>query len=427
MKKFYKRITALFLLITFIAALPGCAGADGGSSQGMNTPVQTTETQSQETEASPQEAAELPQVISTATSTEASKEGDKYLMRDITTSELVHEMEIGINLGNTLEACGDWINSNDITSYEKAWGSPVITEEIIAGYAAAGFSSLRIPVAWSNMMLDNYVIHPDLFERVEAVVNYTLDNGMIAMINIHWDNGWFDNFPTEYDECMKKYTSIWKQISEHFAGYGDRLIFESMNEIGYDSVWNQYGGVNPNKQKAFDLVNSINQAFVDTVRSSGGNNEKRHLVIEGYYTNIAHTCDPMFKMPEDPQNRCAVTVHYYDPPTFAILEEDASWGKARDTWGTKEDYKNLNRDMDMVKNTFVDNGIPVILGEYAACGKNKTQEMKRLYALSVAEAAYSRGICPMLWDTTGGEYDRLLCEFTDPLLIEGFKEIAAKY
>ena len=31
-------------------------------------------------------------------------------MREISTQELVRDMGIGINLGNTLEACGDWIN-----------------------------------------------------------------------------------------------------------------------------------------------------------------------------------------------------------------------------------------------------------------------------------------------------------------------------
>ena len=34
--------------------------------------------------------------------------GAAEAMRDITTMELVRDMGIGINLGNTLEACGDW-------------------------------------------------------------------------------------------------------------------------------------------------------------------------------------------------------------------------------------------------------------------------------------------------------------------------------
>ncbi|MBR6925496.1 MAG: glycoside hydrolase family 5 protein, partial [Oscillospiraceae bacterium] len=69
-------------------------------------------------------------------------------MRDITTMELVRDMGIGINLGNTLEACGDWVNGKTPADYEIAWGSPIVTEEMIRGYKNAGFGVLRIPVAW---------------------------------------------------------------------------------------------------------------------------------------------------------------------------------------------------------------------------------------------------------------------------------------
>ena len=85
------------------------------------------------------------------------------------------------------------------------------------------------------------------------------------------------------------------------------------------------------------------------VRASGGNNEQRHLLIAGYATGIDETCDAMFKIPDDPVNRCALSVHYYTPPTFAILEEDADWGKMRPTWGTDSDFAELKRYMDKTK------------------------------------------------------------------------------
>ena len=335
---------------------------------------------------------------------------EKYKIREnLTTQNLVEEMGIGINLGNTLEACGDWINNSHINNYIQAWGSPVPTEEMIAGYAVAGFSSLRIPVAWSNMMqLDGYIIHPGLMEMVDNVVNWTIDNGMVAIINLHWDGGWWADFPTEYDECMERYTAIWRQVSEHFRDYGDRLIFENMNEVGFDSIWTPWRGTYVNKKRAFDLVNDLNQVFVNIIRSSGGNNEGRHLLINVYNTELEYAYDPLFKMPDDPANRMAASVHYYKPAVFAILDRDADWGKARETWGTASDLLELNNNMNLLKRNCVDKGIPVIIGEFAACGNNKTSEMKHLYALSVMEAVYSRGMCPMLWDTPGGEgeYDR---------------------
>ena len=189
---------------------------------------------------------------------------------DMTTSQIVEEMGLGINLGNTLEACGDWIDSSGgVNSYETAWGSPTITEDMIAGYAAAGFDSVRIPVAWSNLMAEDYTIAPELLDRVETVAQYVLDNGMYAVVNLHWDNGWIAGFSTDYDTCMEKYTCIWEQVTERFADYGDHLILESMNEEGcFDDLWNRYSGSDDDKAEAYGIVNRINQQFVDLVRGS---------------------------------------------------------------------------------------------------------------------------------------------------------------
>ena len=355
-------------------------------------------------------------------------DGDKFLVRDdFTTQQLILEMKLGINLGNTLEACGDWIPKGSLMNYEKAWGSPEVTKEMIEGYAKSGFSSLRIPVAWSNMMLPNNVINPELLDRVETIVNWTIDSGMVALINLHWDGGWWSKFPESYKDCMTKFTAIWTQVSGRFKKYGDRLMFESMNEVGFDSVWNQWGGSRADKKTAFDIVNDMNKTFVDIVRASGGNNAKRHLLIEVYNTEVKFAYDTMFKMPDDPARRLAATVHYYTPSVFAILEADADWGKARDTWGTPADLRELNNNMDLLKRNCVDKGIPIIVGEFAACGKNKTQEMKRLYAISVMEAVYSRDMCPMLWDTPGDQYDRTTYKLRDPKFFKELNNIPVKF
>ena len=122
-------------------------------------------------------------------------------------------------------------------------------------------------------------------------------------------------------------------------------------------------------------------------------------------------------MPDDPAGRCAVSIHYYTPSTFAILDKDASWGKARSEWGTDADYAELNRNMDLLKTTFIDKGVPVIMGEFGTSTKNKTDEMVRKYLSSVCEAAYIRGICPVLWDITGVFYNRLDAKFYDEQLL----------
>ncbi|MBQ9118498.1 MAG: glycoside hydrolase family 5 protein [Lachnospiraceae bacterium] len=337
-------------------------------------------------------------------------------MRDITTMELVRDMGIGINLGNTFESCGSWINSSKVKNYETGWGSPVITEKMIAGYKEAGFGVLRIPVAWSNMMLEDYTIHPDYLARVKEVVTWAIDNDLYVILNIHWDSGWWTNFPTDKEECMYKYVRIWTQLSEEFGEFSDYLMFEALNEEGcWDSVWNRWGGTT-GKAEAYGLLNEINQTFVDTVRASGGNNAKRHLLIAGYATDIDLTCDAMFELPEDPAGRIAVSVHYYTPSTFCILEQDADWGKAKADWGSASDVQELTRNMDKLKTTFIDKGIPVIIGEYGVAKKNKTEEVVRLFLSSVCEEAYERQICPVLWDVTSNFYNRSKCEMYDKQL-----------
>lgn len=339
---------------------------------------------------------------------------EKDTMRDMTTAEVVQEMGLGINLGNTMEVSGMYLGS--VQAYETGWGSPVITQAAIQGYADAGFGVLRVPVAWSNLMnVRTYEISPDYIARVKEIVGWAIDADMYVIMNIHWDGGWFEGFGKDdkRDKCFEKYESIWTQLSEAFKDYGDKLMFESLNEEGgWDEIWNRYSGEG-DKEKSYGILNDMNQRFVNIVRGSGGNNEKRHLLIAGYGTDIDLTCDEAFKMPDDPAGRCAVSVHYYTPSTFAILEKDASWGKARTEWGTDEDYAELNRNMDKMKTNFADKGIPVIIGEYSACGKNKTPEMKQLWNVSVAKAAYERGMCPVLWDIAQDYYDRETAKFRD--------------
>ncbi|MBE6861779.1 MAG: glycoside hydrolase [Ruminococcus sp.] len=354
-------------------------------------------------------------------------------MRDMTTMEIVTDMGIGINLGNTFESCGDWIDQwGDGTpnAYETAWGSPTVTKDMIQGYADAGFGVLRIPVAWSNMMAKDgsYKIHPDYLARVTQVVDWALEADLYVIINLHWDGGWLENLPTNYDECMKKYKTIWTQVSDAFSEYGDYLMFESQNEeLGWSSVWNQWGGTS-GKEESYGYANAVNQAFVDVVRSSGGNNDERHLLISGYNTDITLTCDPLFKMPDDPAGRCALSVHYYTPAGFAILTQDESWGKASSTWGTDADYNELNYYMDMLDARYSSQGIPVIIGEYGCPKENKEEESVRRYLTSVCEAALSRGgICPVLWDVTDSHYDRSKYWMTDSQLHSQLLAIRDKY
>lgn len=342
---------------------------------------------------------------------------------EMSTSEFVQDMGIGINLGNTFEACGSWIKGQSVSDYETAWGSPIITKKIIQGYADEGFGVIRIPVAWSNMMSEDYKISDEYINRVKEVVKWALDADMKVILNIHYDGGWWEEFSTDEEKCMNKYTAVWTQLCDAFGDFDHDLMFESLNEEGcWDDIWNRYGST-AGKAEAYALLGRINQQFVNIVRESGDTNATRHLLIAGYATDVKNTCDDMFVLPDDPANRYAVSVHYYTPSTFAIIEEDASWGKARSDWGTDSDYYELDTLMDLLEETFVKNDIPVIIGEYGCALGNKTKEVIELYLTSVCKAAYERGMCPVLWDTTGKLYDRDNCKFYNQDLMASLRDI----
>lgn len=362
-------------------------------------------------------------VVAVAISSACASTYAKEANDDMTTMEYVRSMGMGINLGNTLDCNGTWFTQT-VEGQETAWGSPVITKKMIKGYAVAGFGVMRLPVSWLTLADGDGNISDEFMDRVEEIVDWILDSGMKCILNTHHD-GWETKFADDYDGAMKLYKHVWEQVADRFKDYGDNLMFESMNEVGFDGIWNQYDGTE-GKQEAFDIFNSINQTFVDLIRASGGNNEKRHLLIAAYWTSSDHACDDMFVMPDDPAERLAVSVHYYGPSTLCILSEDADWGKARTDWGSETDYKELNAAFDKLKERYTDNNIPVIVGEYGCFGDNKTRETRELWMTDVATAAYERQMCPILWDTAGDEYDREKAEFRHPDFIKKLIGIAER-
>jgi len=345
----------------------------------------------------------------------------------LTSQQVVDEMGLGWNLGNTLESFGDWINGSTVNQFETAWGNPAATKELITAIKNSGFNSIRIPVAWSNLMSSDYTISPELLKRVNEVVSWVIDSNMYAIINIHYDGGWIEKFGTgESTMANNKFNKIWTQVADYFKNYGEHLIFESLNEEGcWNDVWNRYSN-SGDKNKAYSTLNNINQQFVDIVRKSGGNNKSRHLLIAGYCTDIDLTVDSAFKMPSDSANRMMVSVHYYTPSTFTILEKDESWGKFAGTWGTDAEVNALIADFDKLKKRFVDNGVPVIIGEYGTVLTNKDKNSVHKYLFTCAQYATSLGMCPMLWDN-GDHFDRKGLKFKDSEIGDFFKYHGSLY
>ena len=220
---------------------------------------------------------------------------DQTGMRDIANLQLAAEMGVGWNVGNSLEAIGG----------ETAWGNPMITKELIDEIKAAGFNSVRIPVAWSKFSdAQNYTIDAAWMSRVQEVVDYVIDNGMYAVLNQHWDEGWMQPTYGQQDYVNDRLEKMWIQIALHFRDYDDHLLFAGTNEV---MVTNDYG--TPTVEY-YTVQNSFNQTFVDAVRSTGGRNAYRNLVVQTFNTNIDHGIS-FLTLPEDTtEGRLMVEVHY---------------------------------------------------------------------------------------------------------------------
>ncbi len=321
------------------------------------------------------------------------------VMRDMTSQQVVSDMGLGWNLGNTFDS---YYSGQSISplSVETAWGNPTVTKELIQAVKAKGFKTVRLPVTWMNCLDSSNNINTAYMNRVQEVVDYCINEGLYVIINAHHDggdNGWIRNASNDYTGVSAKYKKIWEQIASNFKDYSDYLIFESMNEI-------TFSGYNEPSATNYTTLNNLNQLFVDTVRASGSNNANRHLLIAGYFTDVAKTCDNRFVMPTDSVGRSIVSVHYYSPSAFCVAEAGTTWGYAS-TWGTAAEQATLNADLDMLKTRFVNVGVPVIIGEYGVLTESsngKDQASIVSYLQAVAKGALERGICPVLWDSGNG-------------------------
>ncbi|MDA1362392.1 cellulase family glycosylhydrolase [Glycomyces luteolus] len=256
----------------------------------------------------------------------------------------VADMEPSTNIGNTLDALGG----------ETAWGNPMITEELLQTYKAEGYNSIRLPVTWDEFTgpAPDYTIAPERMERVAQVVDWALENDLQVMINLHHDSWmWLDELPNDHDNVLAKFESMWTQIAERFKDYPDALSFESNNEPQF--VGKEGDAGDPYNEE-------LNRAFYDIVRASGGNNTDRLLVLPTLNTNAAQErLDPLKAMIDSlNDDMVAATIHYYGFWPFSV-------NVAGFPTYEEQSQADLAGSFQRTHDTFVANGIPVIVGEWA--------------------------------------------------------------
>lgn len=222
-------------------------------------------------------------------------------------AEIVSQMKIGWNLGNTLDALG-----NGSLEDEIAWGNPKTTKEMIDRVKAAGFNVMRVPVSWGKHLDNEYNIDKAWLARVREVVDYGIDNNMYVILNTHHEE-WYMPRQSDVDEDLRELERLWQQIAEEFRDYDERLLFEGVNEPRLRGDGLEWWGT----PEAREIVNRYAETFVRTVRASGGNNEFRSLLVSPYAASSATENLQALKIPENAGN-IIVSVHAYLPYDFAL-------------------------------------------------------------------------------------------------------------
>ena len=306
-----------------------------------------------------------------------------------TAQQVASQMNLGWNLGNTLEA---------ICS-ETAWGNPATSQQLIDAVKAAGFNAIRIPVSWNCHITDGSTNIPAAWTtRVKQVVDMAILANMYVIINIHWDNGWLQDHVTFADQAAvnARQNALWTQIATTFRNYDQRLLFAGTNEVHAD-----YGTPTAEHNT---VQQSYNQTFVNAVRATGGNNASRTLVVQTYNTNVQHGLN-FFNLPTDTiASRLMVEVHYYDPYDFTLNPNGNCnyWGTPFPNTGSNCNWAYetwIDQEFAKVRQKWVDQGIPVILGEYGVETRSgKSLEARAYWNEYVNRAAALNGIKTFYWD-----------------------------
>ena len=321
----------------------------------------------------------------------------------LTAREIVDDMGLGWNLGNTFDATGG--NRANIYSQETSWGNPKVTPELIKAVHDRGFKTIRIPVTWNNHIIKDgaYTINPEFLARIKEVVDYAYDLDMYIILNLHHES-WLNikNLDKNYAQVGEELEAVWTQIAEYFANYDQHLIFEGMNEprmAGSDIEWT-------GNQEAYKAVNYLNQIFTYTVRNTKmGHNDERCLMIPGYAASSNLDILKTITIPTfegEAVKNIIISVHCYNPYNFCLSDEMYDFDPTDKNHTSSIDslFKNLEE-------LFLFNDIPVVIGETSATNKNNT-EARENWAGYMGKKSFEYGIPIVLWDNganghSGGE------------------------
>ena len=317
-------------------------------------------------------------------------------------------MGMGWNLGNSLDAASDGFSNQGLSS-ETSWGNPKTTQALINAVASKGFKSIRIPVSWHNHLIDNqYTIDPNWTSRVKEIVDWAIAKGLYVILNTHHDvsantnvnygEGYYPNKASQ-TESTKFLTNVWSQIALAFNnGYNEHLIFEALNEPrlrGNTYEWWYLAG-NSDCEEANEVLNNFNKVIHGVIRGSGGNNQKRFIMVTSQAASYSYLTGNNFVIPDDSKynssiKRILISVHLYSPYNFAM---DASSGITSCDSSCESE---LNTYFNTLYSKFVSQGYGVVVGEMGCINKNNLSA-RVAWAKYFVTNARKKGLASLVWD-----------------------------
>lgn len=328
--------------------------------------------------------------------------------------DAVRHIRIGWNLGNSLDSCGLGnvsITKASASAYETQWGNPVADEMLFHTIRELGYRAVRLPVTWFEHLDQDDTIDGAWMERVRELVDLILQEGLYCIINVHHDTGagqqaWLRADYEQYDQWISRFIRIWEQIADTFCDYGERLLFEGFNEmLDAQSRWDYTDA------EGYDCINRYNQTFVNTIRSSAGNNKERNLILNTYGASPMEPAAQHFVLPEDLQEgHLMVGVHFYKPDAFSAGNME---------YFREDGEQEVDTFMERMQQRFIAQGIPVIMGECGTHNIRKEEERAR-YARYVITRAIRIGMAYLWWDD--GDVMRLLDRSTKEVVYRQLQE-----
>jgi endoglucanase len=301
----------------------------------------------------------------------------------------------GVNFGNMLEA-----------PTEGAWGLTV-TDDFIDKAAAAGFTSVRLPVRWSNhaSVEAPFTIDAAFLARVDAIVDKLLAKGMVVVLNMHHYRQ-LDGDPLDAGELPVtgaavdvRFVMLWEQLAAHYQGRGARLVLELYNE--------------PHGRLNGEPWNVLAARALRVVRKT---NPQRVVMIGPTSWNSASDLR-LLKMPNDAN--LIATIHNYNPFTFT--HQGAEWVSpilpVGVTCCSAPQIADLAAPLDVAKAWSAAASYPVFVGEFGAYSKG--DDASRIaFNRAMRQAMETRGMTWAYWEFAAGfgVYDPVKLSFRQGLL-----------